>query len=105
MGCIGGSMSKRTERGSIFEVAGIPKSRWKAAVRESMSYARRYVVGLDGLVYPSSVAVRRGVDGYPVSSDRVALGMARLIRAGRVRDAERRWLHHLRQSGGDLWDE
>jgi hypothetical protein len=95
----------RKELGSIFEVAGIPKSRWQAAIQESMVYTRRYVVGLDGLVYPSSVAVRRGVDGYPVSSDQVALGMARLIRAGRVRDAERSWLQHLRQSGGDLWDE
>jgi hypothetical protein len=95
----------RTERGSIFEVAGIPKSRWKAAIEESISYARQYVVGLDGLVYPSSVAVELGVDGYPVSSDRVALGMARLIRAGRVRDAERRWLQHLQRSGVDLWDE
>jgi hypothetical protein len=94
----------KVERGSIFEVAGIPKSRWKAAVQESMSYARRYVVGLDGLVYPSSEAVRRGIDGYPVSSGRTALGMARLLRAGRVQDAERRWLQHLRRSGG-LWDE
>jgi hypothetical protein len=94
-----------TERGSIFEVAGIPKSRWEAAVEQSMCYARQYVVGLDGLVYPSSVATERGVDGYPVPSDRVALGMARLIRAGRVRDAERRWLQHLKQSGGDLWED
>jgi len=70
-----------------------------------MCYARRYVVGLDGLVYPSSVAVELGIDGYLVSSDRVALGMARLIRAGRVRDAERRWLWHLKKSGEDLWDE
>jgi hypothetical protein len=95
----------RVERGSIFEVAGIPRSRWKAAIQQSLSYARRYVVGLDGLVYPSSVATERGIDGYPVSSDRVALGMARLIRAGRVRDAERRWLEHLRRNRRDLWDE
>ena len=95
----------RVERGSVFEVAGIPKSRWKEAVQRSMAYARRYVVGLNGLVYPSSVAVELGIDGYPVSRDRVALGMARLIRAGRVRDAERRWLQHLQRSGGDLWAE
>jgi hypothetical protein len=98
-------MGAGDERGSIFEVAGIPKSRWKTAVQESLSYARQYVVGLDGLVYPSSVAVELGVDGYPVGSDRVALGMARLIRAGRVRDAERRWLQHLKRSRDDIWDE
>jgi hypothetical protein len=95
----------RVERGSIFEVAGIPKSRWKEAVQRSLAYAHRYVVGLDGLVYPSAAAVELGVDGYPVSSDRVALGMARLIRAGRARDTERRWLEHLRRNRRDLWDE
>jgi len=76
-------MGIRTERGSIFEVAGIPKSRWKEAVRQFLCYAHQYVVGLDGLVYPSSMAVELGIDGYPVSRDRVALGMASLIRAGR----------------------
>jgi len=73
----------RVERGSIFEVAGIPKSCWKEAVQRSLSYTHQYVVGLDGLVYPSSVATERGIDGCPVSRDRVALGMASLIRAGR----------------------
>jgi len=92
-------MSDRTERGSIFEVAGIPKSRWNTAVKESAFYAHRYVVTPDGVVYPSSVAVEMGVDGYPVSSHRTALGMARLLRRGRVRDAEWRWLCHLRRSG------
>ena len=77
-------MGIRTERGSIFEVAGVPKPRWKEAIQDSLSYARQYVVGLDGLVYPSGVATERGIDGYPVSSDRVALGMASLIRAGRA---------------------
>jgi hypothetical protein len=88
-------MGERTERGSIFEVAGIPKRKWKRAVEESISYSRTYVVGLDGFVYPSSVAVELGIDGYPVSSHRTALGMARQIRNGKFAEAERRWLQHL----------
>ncbi len=98
-------MSERTERGSIFEVAGIPKSEWNKAVRESVLYSRTYVVSLDGVVYPSSVATQLGVDGYPVSSHRTALGMARQLRAGKVQEAERRWLQHLRSGRKHPWHE